>query len=147
MAERKSSNVYLEECNKIRGLICEFIAKREKTTSRQLAQVFNISEPQIRNYLKYLMDMGNIERRGGTKQYSYYVATGRPYVSTWPRKTVEVQRKEMEENKPTGARIIRLLDRKPHEISLDEKMERRRQGRASLSLGERGSSMSMFEAW
>ena len=153
----RSYNNVLENSDRMRHLIHEFVSKRESTTVKQLEQVFNLVGYQIREYLKYLIAHGNVVMKGESQKKSYYIATDEPYKRTWPKeKKEDLDNKKQEVVKvpvgmpevhavPSHVRVIRLLDRKPSEISDDERMERRRQGRSTMSM--RGSSLSMFDGW
>ena len=126
----------------LRQAMLRMVTERGATPMRVIAANLGVSYDVTRSYGNYLVSIDAITReRIGNE--TFYTATGNPYKtlrnSTEPKAVV----KTIVEPSNPHARTIRLLDRKPHEISKQEHDAARRSSRMS----SRGSSMSMFDGF
>ena len=112
-----------------------------KATIRMCAKKIGVTYDAARNYGNYLAKTGSITKVTGGYE-TLYCSTGRAYQGQ--------RRNSKGESDADGilnipqARVIRLMDRKPSEVSKQEHQAGRR---ATTRSGWSGSSMNMFDSW
>lgn len=144
MGSGMSREEILKYSDEMRQKVFEHIQVTGRCAVGYLSRVFNLSKDQTRCYVRYLATHKNVElvyaREGRHPADAYYVPTGRQYISaiatTAPKDAPVIT---------PGARHIKLLDKKPTPMTLEER-KRLRNSNGNVS-GFRGSSMSMFEVF
>lgn len=129
--------------DKFRRGIIDAAIEQDGITVRELAMKFRTTMEHARNHTDTLVTMGCLEKhRGG---YEIVLkATGKPYEPTRKvQKKVSAAVKMAEQQLPHG-RIIKLLDRRPHEVSKQEHEANRRRSSRSVFTG---STMGMFDGY
>lgn len=136
-----------EDINKrsdtIRNAVISLLTERGELSIKELAGRVRLSVPTLRNHTKLLVKMGCIEKRKHGLD-TFYAATGKPYVPERRHSHHKRIQDELDTQKLPGARLIRLLDRNPADISKEEHMAARRR---SSSSSFTGCSMGMFDSF
>lgn len=130
-----------ERSDRLRQELLALIQSNGPTTIRVLAGRMKLSYDAVRSYGNHLVVIGAAEKRK-VGMDTEYTATGLPYKDIRKQSSVKCTDKE-ETNATPHLRIIRLLDRKPYEVSKDEHNANRR----SVKSAVRGSSMAMFDGF
>ena len=126
----------LQRTDEMREKTFEILTKDQTTNVRLLSKQLNVHFDAARSYADYLVKINAATKyRQGLD--TFYVATGKPYVRA-VRKTFG---KESMKNPNPHGRIIRLLDRKPDEVSKDEHLAARKKNHVTYQR----SSMGMFD--
>lgn len=129
-------------CDYVRHKILEFLAMRGEATVFTIANFLSMPPENVRSHTKLLINMKCMEKRKEGTQ-TFYSATGVPYEMKRRTPTHKVDAIKALQKTP-NARIIRLLDRNPSEISKEEHKANRRKG---AYLGVSSSTMGMFDTF
>lgn len=126
----------------IRESVLKYLLTVDHVTIEDIANHAQTTITHIRNHMKVLMAAGCITKHGHGRGTTY-TTTRIPYRPV--RKSAAHKfYAEQEASQQPGIRIIKLLDRRPHEISKEEhEASRRRYLRSAIT----GSSMGMFDSY
>jgi len=135
-------NQIAKRSDELRDTILTYLTTVDYATIAQIAQHTNTTVPHIRNHTKLLIQLGCMVKHGhgiGTT----YSTTHMPYrpVRKSPAHKLHA---EQEAAQQSHVRVVKLLDRRPHEISKEEhEASRRRYLRSAFT----SSSMGMFDGF
>lgn len=132
-----------ERADKFRLQILDFIKQSNGATAKQLAAHFKTDVCHVRDHADTMVKLGCLRKTKPVNEI-VFVETGKPY----EHKRKEFNPKAKKVAKDTfilpEARVFRLLDRKPHEISKQEHEANRRKSQRSVFTG---STMGMFDGY
>lgn len=125
-----------------RAHMLDYITATNGTVTIQMcAKKIGVTYDAARNYGNYLVKLGCVTKSKIGSE-TYYKPTGRPYIIV--RKNSKREAADDGILNIPQARVIRLMDRKPSEVSKQEHQAGRR---ATTRSGWSGSSMNMFDSW
>jgi DNA-binding Lrp family transcriptional regulator len=127
----------------LRSTVIKLLTERGELSIKELAGRVRLSVPALRNHTRVLVKMGCIERRKYGLD-TFYLVTDKPYVPERKHSHHKRIQNEVDVQRLPGARVIRLLDRNPADIS---KEEHRAARRSSISSSFTGCSMGMFDSF
>ena len=131
----------IERTDKLRQEMLAILVQRGTTSLRVVAVKLGISYDAARSYGNHLVICG-----AATKEKvgmdTHFTATGKEYQHLRKASYIKAPAPDRENTNP-HMRTIKLLDRKPSEISKEEHNAARRKSTMSI----RGSSMSMFDGF
>lgn len=127
--------------DRLRKEMLDYVLAHGETPLRVYSRHVGLTHDSIRNYANYLIRIGCMTKRKDGLD-TFYTATGKPYES--------VRKSTVKEDDPaivTGnphARVIRLLDRAPKDVSKQEHQQHRRTNSRSAFTS---SSMGLFDTF
>ena len=132
-----------ERADKFRLQVLDFIIQSKGATAKQLAAHFKTDVCHVRDHADTMVKLGCLRKTKPVNEI-VFVETGKPYEHKRKEYNTKAKRASKDSVIIPEARVFRLLDRKPHEISKEEHEFNRRRSQRSVFTG---STMGMFDGY